>query len=103
MTFIQPIQKGESVPFIFDRGGESIEGWVCTINVKRLNADASSITRVIPPVGDTWPGFLTSTETDTLTTGGKPYRLIGILTNAATGEEEQVTKIRFNITESWGP
>jgi len=101
MSNIQPIQKGESVPFIFDRGGQSIDGFVCTINVKRLASDTSSITRVIPPDGNTWPGFLTSAETDTLTTGGKPYRLIGILTNASTDEEEQITKIRFNITGSW--
>lgn len=102
MTFIQPIQKGESVPFVFNRDGESIEGWVCTINVKRLTSDSSSITRVIQAVGLAWPGFLTSVETDTLTTGGKPYRLIGILTNASTGEEEQVTNIRFNLTSAWG-
>jgi len=102
MSFIQPIQKGESVPFVFDRGGESIDGWICTINVKRLNTDSSSITRVIAADGTTWPGFLTSTETDTLTVGGKPYRLVGILTNASTDEEEQVTKIRFNLTGAWG-
>ena len=93
------IEKGSSLPFIFDRGGESIEGWICEINVKQFPADTSQITRVIAPDGRTWPGFLTSSETDLLTPIGL-YRIIGLLTNASTGEEEQVP-VRFNLADAW--
>ena len=94
------IQKGESLPFVFDRSGNSIAGWICTINVKQFQADSSQVTRVIVPDGTTWPGFLTSAETDALTPNGL-YRIIGLLTNSGTNEEEQVP-IRFNLTGAWG-
>lgn len=98
MSKITVIKKGESLPFVFDRGDESIENWICTIEVKEFTGDTSLITRVIPPVNNTWPGFLTSAETGTLST--KMFRLIGVLTNSVTDEEEQVV-LRFNITDSW--
>lgn len=93
------IRKGESLPFVFDRSGKSIEGWICTINVKRFPDDASQITRAIVPNGTTWPGFLTSSETEGLNSIGL-YRLIGLLTNSSTGEEEQVP-VRFNLANAW--
>jgi len=95
------IRKGESLPFVFDRSGEEITDWVCTIEVKRFPSDTSVITpRIIEPVDRTWPGFLTSTESATL--DNKAYRLIGVLKNAVTNEEEQVMETtRFNITSSW--
>lgn len=92
------VRQGESLPFKFDRGPESIDGWVCTIEVKKFPGDTSSLTRIIPAVGNAWPGFLTSAETALLSNG--LYRLIGVLTESITGEEEQVP-IRFNITDSW--
>lgn len=92
------VRKGESLPFVFDRGGESVVGWTCTIEVKKFPGDTSLITRVIPLVNNKWPGFLTSGETDTLDPG--PYRLIGLLENTGTNEEEQVI-LRFNITDTW--
>lgn len=98
MAKTQVVREGESLPFVFDRGDESIEGWVCTIEVKKFPGDTSSLTRVIPAVGNSWPGFLTSAETSGLAIG--TYRLIGVLTNTTTGEEEQVP-LRFNITDSW--
>ena len=84
--------------FVFDRGDESIVDWVCTINVKKFKNDSSAITRVIAASDGTWPGFLTSTETDALSLG--MYRLIGVLTNSSTDEEEQVA-IRFNLVKKW--
>lgn len=100
MTGFTIVRQGESVPFVFDRDGEDINGWVCTINVKTFASDASLITRVIEPdeSQERWEGFLTSSETSLLSLTN--YRLIGVLTNATTGEEEQPL-IRFNITESW--
>lgn len=93
------IKKGESLPFVFDRSGKSIAGYVCTLVVKQFPGDVALITRVIPSVGRTWPGFLTSTETDALAVLGL-YRAIGLLVNASTGEEEQVP-VRFHLTEAW--
>lgn len=95
------IRQGESLPFIFDRSGESIEGWICTIEIKTFTSDTSLITpRIISPNGREWPGFLTSDETAALPVNG--YRLIGVLTNATNNEEEQIMETtRFNITDSW--
>lgn len=95
---IRILRQGESLPFVFDRSGESIEGWVCTINVKVFADDTALISRVIAPVDRTWPGFLTSAETGALNVG--IYRLTGVLTNSTTDEEEQIP-IRFNITDTW--
>lgn len=96
---IVPIRKSGSVPFIFDRGDASIEGWVCTIKVKQFDSDTALISRVITPTNGQWFGILTSTETAALTSG-ITYRLFGILTNVSTGEEEQV-ETRFSLTASW--
>lgn len=99
MGAIVPIRKSGSVPFVFDRGDESIEGWVCTIKVKQFDDDTALISRVITPADGVWSGFLTSTETAALT-AGITYRLFGILTNATTDEAEQV-ETRFSLTASW--
>ncbi len=100
MSKITVIRQGESLDFTFDRSGESIVSWICTINVKQFPGDTSLITRVIAPdsTANTWQGFLTQTETDALDPG--LYMLIGILTNSSTDEEEQVP-VRFNVTPSW--
>lgn len=102
MAKIKTIYSGESLPFCFDRDGGDVSGWICTMIVKKFPADTAVIERVITAVGNAWPGFLTSTETTGLTLNGKtPYILAGILTNAGTGEEEQVP-IRFSVAPSWG-
>ena len=98
VTNIAIVRQGESLPFQFDRADESIQGWVCLIEVKKLTSDAALISRTITPTGTVWLGFLTSTETTPLAIG--LYRLLGALTNASTDEEEQVL-LRFNITDSW--
>lgn len=97
---ILPVRQGESFSFAFDLSGDSIDGWICTINVKQFPADTSQLTRVIEAGdNDTWPGIITSTETDALTPIGL-YRLIGLLTNSTTGQEKQPV-IRFNLTDAW--
>ena len=96
------IQQGESLPFVFDRNGEEITNWICTIFVKQYPADTELITRVIEPVNRTWPGFLTSIETAALALSStSPYTLAGIVTNSVTDEEEQIP-LRFNVAPSWG-
>lgn len=98
MTAISIVRKGTDFEFVFDLGGESIDGWVATINVRKFTGDTSLITRVITADGNTWPGFLTSAETALLDVG--LYRLVGVLVNATTDEERQPL-IRFNITDTW--
>lgn len=94
------LRKGASLPFEFDRSGETIKDWICTIKVKKFPDDVASIDRIIPPARHSWPGFLTSLETDALSNGG--YRIVGLLTNAVTGEEEQIVDtVRFNLGQSW--
>lgn len=100
MAKIRVIQQGESLDFKFDRGGESITNWICTINVKQFPDDDSSITRVIPEDEDanSWDGYLTHTETSTLDI--HLWELIGVLTNSVTDEQE-VPVVRFNVTKAW--
>ncbi len=98
MTSIAIVRKGESLDFSFDLDGESVDGWVCTIQVRKFPGDAASISRVITPTGNVWSGFLTQTETTALAIG--TYRLIAVLTNSSTDEEDQQI-IRFNVTDSW--
>ena len=97
---IRFVRKGGSLPFVFDRNGESVEGWVCTIFVKEFKSDVSLITRIIPlDDREQWSGYLTSTETETLA-DPTLYRLIAILVNSATDEEEQVP-VRFQLNKEW--
>ena len=104
-SIITRLLKGESLPFIFDRSGESIQGWECNISVKKFQSDGPNdynfAPRLIQPdlTENEWPGFLTSTEIDDLTENGT-FRLIGLLTNSSTDEEEQVP-LRFFVGQSW--
>lgn len=91
------IQSGESLPFKFDRGGESIENWTCKILVKQKFQDPSEITRIIPSDDDrAFSGFLTSTETTNLPNEGLWY-LIGVLVNISTDEKEEI-RVRFTVS-----
>lgn len=92
------IKQGESLDFNFDRGDNGIDGWTCTIHVKRKSDDAASITRVISASGESWPGYLTQTETAALAIG--MWHLIAKLENTSTDEEEQEV-VRFRITKPW--
>ena len=100
MNKIIRIHKGESLPFKFDRGGEDIDGWTCTITAKQYPGDTASINRVIPAVGKEWPGFLTSDETGALAPG--LWFLTGSLVNLANNEMEQIP-VRFGVAPAWTP
>lgn len=95
---MQTVRKGRSLPFVFDRNGETIENWICTINVKRFPGDTADISRVIEPDGLEWPGFLTSTETAALAALGT-WMLIGTITNATENRAEYPI-IRFHVAEA---
>ena len=99
---IEIIRKRESLDFTFDLGGEDIAGWTCNINVKQFPDDASLITRTIPADSgsESWSGFITETESATLTEGVM-YWLIGILENTTTDERRSVPK-RFQVSRQWG-
>jgi hypothetical protein len=99
---IEIIRKRESLDFIFDLGGEDISGWTCNINVKQYPDDTSLITRTIAPdaTGKQWSGYITETESATLTEGVL-YWLIGVLENATTDERRTVPK-RFQVSRQWG-
>lgn len=92
------VRKGGSLPFVFNRDGESIDGWTCTIKVKKFPGDAASVSRVIESVDNEWPGYLTSTETDALTPNGE-WMLFGEITNASE-DREQTPIIRFSLSEA---
>jgi len=98
MSAITVIRQGGSLPFIFDRDGEDITNFVCLIEVKQFPSDTAIISRIIEPVGNEWPGFLTSTETAALAEG--LYWLIAKITNSITDEERQIPE-RFNVTTAW--
>lgn len=93
------IQRGDSLPFVFDRDGETIDDWLCTIHVKEFPDDTALITQIVVPVNRTWPGLLTSTQINLLT-GGKQYFLIGELVNSVTDEKEKPV-IKFYVSGKW--
>lgn len=97
-------QIGESVPFKFDRGGDSISGWTCTITVKKFPTGADLIVpREIPADDDAWPGFLTNSETSSFVYGGATgglHYLIATLLNFENDELEQIP-IRMSVTIAW--
>ena len=105
MSKIVIIDAGESLPFNFDRGENSIDGWTCTIFVKQKPSDADNafITpRVITEVSGSWPGFLTQSETATLTPSDASYFLGAKLENVSTDEEEVIREqSRFKINNAW--
>lgn len=95
---LQTVRKGRSLPFTFDRGGESLNGWTCAIEVKRFPGDTAAITRLIEPDALEWPGFLTSTETAGLDPIGT-WMLIGVITNTSEDRQEMPV-IRFSLAEA---
>jgi len=93
------IQQGESLPFKFDRGGASIEGFTCQIKVKQKPTDIPDIDRAITADDDrAFSDFLTHTETLNLIAG--LWYLTGVLTNEGTDEQEEIP-VRFQVTKSW--
>lgn len=92
------IKQGESLPFQFDRGGESLSGWTCTISVKKFPSDTAILSRAITPVGNTWPSFLTQAETALFGIG--THQIIGKLEKTGTDEEEQEV-LKFHVQEAW--
>ena len=97
---VEQYDVGDSIPFEFDRDGESLEGWVCTINVKVYPGDSNLVDRVISATGDTWEGFRTATET--LGFGAGDYRLIATFIKASTDEQESSSKDkRFRLSEAY--
>ena len=100
MDKLEIYKPGESIPFKFTLDDEkaSIEGWTCTISLKQLPLDAAILSRVVTPADQTWKGFLTSSETASLTPG--LYFLHGEKVQADT-DEKQIDEYRFRITEGW--
>ena len=95
---MKTVPKGRSLSFVFDRGGLTISGWVCTIEVKQFPGDTSAISRVITADGKEWPGFLTSTETAALSALGE-WTITALITNATDDKEEQQV-VRFHLSEA---
>lgn len=104
MNKLEILQQGESLPFNFDRGKNSIVGWTCTITVKQKPSDAAlpGFPRVIPALGNSWPGFITQTESAALPVlpKGRSYMLVASLVNVTTDEEEVIT-VRLRISKAW--
>lgn len=95
---LQIIRKGDSLPFDFDRGDEDIDGWICTIQVKRYPTDDPLIERVITPTDGVWSGILSSTDTAILEYGH--HFLIGKLEKAETNQAQEIP-IRFHVGREW--
>jgi len=100
---IDIIRQGEDHPFSFELdGGEDITGWIALMEVKVFPDDVALISRIIPPTGNAWEGFLTSTETAALAiSSDSPYYLTGILRNATLDQERQIPE-RFHVAPAWG-
>ena len=102
MSKLAIVQVGESLPFSFDRGDETTDGFICTISVKQRPSDTATISRVVPlDSNGKWSGFLTSAEMTTIgAVGISLWYLTAALVNATTGEKEELPE-RFSISTSW--
>jgi len=99
MSAIPRVKQGESFPFEFDRGGESLAGWTCLLEVKRFKSDSTSlVSRLVTAVGNKWPTFLTQTETAAFVVGH--HVILGQLSKTSTDEEEQ-KKLTIHVLEAW--
>lgn len=97
---IKMIRSGESLSFSFDRGGETITGWECTINVVQEMGGTLLVDRTISPDQcSKWTGEVKSTETATMASP-ETYRLVATIANDATNEQETVVT-RFRVTDNW--
>jgi len=95
---MKTVRKGESFPFAFDMGGDSISDFTCTIEARKYPGDTPAVSRAIAPSANGWSGFLTSAETDSLNQIGE-WMLVGVITNTA-GDREATPLIRFHLAES---
>ena len=94
------VSAGSTLDFVFDRDGQLVENWACTILVKKYPYEDAEVSRVVPlDEHQTWRGFLTQAETDSLTRRGI-YRMIAVLTNSTTGEKEEIPA-RFQLNDPW--
>ena len=105
--------KGDSLEFSFDRGGDSMDDWVCTLNVLQFPGDTPAISRVIESSTNSstgeeeWAGFITAAESALLTNSTSPnangWQVIGKLVNSTTGEQETVVQgsTRFSQSPTW--
>ena len=98
MARMQIIRRGESLLFEFDREGERIDGYVCTISVKQYPSDAPIISRIVTPTDEVWSGFLTHTETNLLSPG---LWIINARLVKSETDEEDAKPVRFSVTQSW--
>lgn len=102
------IRDGGDLPFVFDRDGEDITGFICTVTVKQF--PDVSLSTVVPdfevePVGNEWPGSLTPGQTtllrdSSLTVTTTPFYLTAKITNATTQESREIPE-RFQLATSW--
>ena len=114
---VRIIQAGESLDFVFelsdclengfiynqryDNPSSDLSGWICTIEVKRTAGSTPEISRIVPLDNElAWSGYLTSTETASLSNRGSTYRLIANLVNVTTDEQESIVKV-FQLNNPW--
>ena len=103
MAVIPSLREDGSLPFIFDRSGMSLQGWILSIFVKQYIDGAVLIgPREVEATDDLiWEGYLTSTETSVLgPSSDSPYYLIGLMTNGST-DEKQEDELRFHVGKTW--
>jgi hypothetical protein len=99
MSAIPITTKGGDLPFQFDLDGLPLDGFICTITVKKRPELEDEITpRVIEPTDDLWTGFLTTTEIASLSVGR--HELIALIENTNTLEGQQRPK-RFFVIDSF--
>lgn len=102
MAKIASLREDGSMPFIFDRSGMSLSGWILNVFVKQFpDGDVLIGPRVVAATGFVWEDYLTSTETAVLPpNSGTPYYLIGLMTNSSTDEKEEDI-LRFHVGKRW--
>lgn len=99
MSAIPSVTRGGDLPFQFDLDGLPLDGFTCTVTVKKRPLFQDEIVpRVIAPTANLWTGFLTIDEVATLSIGR--HELIALIENSSTLEGQEKPK-RFQVTRSW--
>ena len=97
------IKIGGDIEFLFDRGGLSVEGFTCQVQMKQYPDDAPIISFFADadPLNRSWSGRITSPETENLTPG--LWHVTAELVNSTTGQQRQITgaPTRVEVQKSW--
>lgn len=105
MTRPTAIKAGGDIEFVFSRGGLSISGFTCQVQLKQYPDDAPALSFFADPDPNniTWSGIITTAQTENLAPG--LWLLTAQLRNVTTGQGREITgaPTRVEVQKTWYP